>query len=89
MITGTEMIVFLIIGVLMAAYGLVIVANPAWFWPRLMGRQRSMAAHVEQEASEIQQPIFLLGARVLGGLMLVTGLTIAAAAWVQIPDLQD
>ncbi len=28
MITGTEMIVFLIIGVLMAAYGLVIVANP-------------------------------------------------------------
>ncbi len=55
-----------------------------------MGRQRAMAAHVEQEASEIQQPIFLLGARVLGGIMLVTGLTIAAvAAWVQIPDLQD
>ncbi len=49
-----------------------------------------MAAHVEQEASEIQQPIFLLGARVLGGIMLVTGLTIAAvAARVQIPDLQD
>ncbi len=37
MITGTEMIVFLIIGVLMAAYGLVIVTDPAWFWTRLMG----------------------------------------------------
>lgn len=90
MITGTEMIVFLIIGALMAAYWLVIVTDPAWFWIRLMGRQQAMAAHVEQEASEIQQPIFLLGARVLGGIMLVTGLTIAAvAAWVQIPDLQD
>lgn len=84
MLTGMETIVILIIGVLMAAYGLITVTEPAWFWTRLMGRR--MAFPIEQADPELQPSIFLLGARVLGGVMLIAGLIIAVlAAWAQVP----
>lgn len=77
MITSVEMIIILIIGVLMAGWGLITVMEPVWFWARLMGTRRAMADQFEQATPELRQPIFVLGARVLGGIMVFAGLAIA------------
>lgn len=82
MITSIEMIIILVIGVLMAGWGLITVMEPAWFWARLMGWRPAMADQFELASSDFQQPIFVLGARVLGGIMVIAGLAIAViAAW--------
>ncbi|CCF83399.1 hypothetical protein [Nitrolancea hollandica] len=80
MITSVELMIILSIGVLMAAWGSIAVAKPAWFWALLMGRRWAMAGRFEQATPELRQPIFVLGARVLGGIMLIAGLAIAVIA---------